>query len=491
MPRLIEESQVLGVIFNYASTIVNYTLALAYIILLTKFIPLRQYGYYNAIQALLATIGLFFPTFGLDNAIAREGAMSHAKGGDVYVYYSGMFALTLTIASAYSLTGIALIPVFIRDGVPAWLMGVVVIWAIFMFVQSMNQALGFHLWAVGKVATQGVGYTLGSLVFRIIEIALIVVLRNVYAIAISYLIGQAVIMLYYLSKVRIVPSLRLGLNLIRSKFKAYLSMGFQYWIAYYLTSASGNIIAYLVFKMLGPSGSALYGLALSIIGLVSNFSIAVGTVFGSVASHGLSLGLNINELAKEYSSVYVTVSALITLAAITLTPLAPILHIINGSYAAVVPYVMLLFASAPVSVIDSIYMVYYWVSGKGWLAVERSTVGVLVSILIFLALAHSMGLYAAITSMYASTIAMLILYWLNNRPWGVKLGALVALSMILPTASAMLYVIYDPALAWPIPQLTITLAFTVIMLILKPIPRSLLADMPTVLRPLFRVFTAD
>ncbi|MGC9227644.1 hypothetical protein, partial [Caldivirga sp.] len=475
MPRLIEESQVLGVIFNYAQTIVSYTLALAYIILLTKFIPLRQYGYYNAIQALLATIGLFFPTFGLDNAIAREGAMNHAKGGDVYAHYSGMFALTLTIASAYSLTGIALIPVFIRDGVPAWLMGVVVIWAIFMFVQSMNQALGFHLWAVGKVATQGVGYTLGSLVFRIIEIALIVVLRNVYALAASYLIGQVAVMLYYLGKVKLMPSLRVGFNLLKDKFRAYLNMGFQYWIAGYLGGVSGSIIAYLVFKVLGPDDSALYGLALSIMGLVSNFSGAVGTVFGSVASHGLGLGLNVSELAKEYSSASVATSALITLAAITLAPLAPILHIINGSYAAVVPYVMLLFASAPASVIDSIYMVYYWVSGKGWLAVERSAVGALVSILTFLTLAHSIGLYAVVVSMYTGSIATLMLYWLNNRPWGVKLGALVALSMMLPTASALLYVTYDPALAWPIPQLTITLAFTVIKLILKPIPRSLLA----------------
>jgi len=37
--ELISESPLLGVFTNYASTVVNYALALAYIILLTRFIP--------------------------------------------------------------------------------------------------------------------------------------------------------------------------------------------------------------------------------------------------------------------------------------------------------------------------------------------------------------------------------------------------------------------------------------------------------------------
>jgi O-antigen/teichoic acid export membrane protein len=487
--ELISESPLLGVFTNYASTVVNYALALAYIILLTRFIPLTQYGYYNAMLALLSTVGLFFPTFGIDNAIAREGAMNHARGGTVYMHYSAMFALSLTLTLAYSVTGLALIPVFIRDGVPAWLMGIVAVWAVYTLIQGVNNALNFHLWAVGSVATQGVGLTLGNIAFRVIEIALIVVLRNVYAIAVSYLIGQLTIAAYYMGKVRQWPSLRAGYGLIRARVKEYVNMGFQYWLADYLVNISSTLMAYLVFKLLGPSASGIYGLTLSIIGLLSGFAGSVGAVFGTVASHGYAVSLDVGSLAKDYSGGYVVVGSILALTAILLTPLAPILHIINGAYTAAVPYVMLLFATTPASVVDGVYMMYYWVTGRGWLAVERSAVGAVASVLTFIALAHLMNLYAVVVANYVGVTLTLILYWLNNRPWGWRLGAVTALSLAAPMASAMLYAMSDPALTWPIPQLAVLLLFTLVMLLVKPIPRRLITDAPRRLRVILTPFS--
>ena len=60
MPMLLTESAVLGILTSYASMIVNYGLAAAYVILLTRFAPLTRYGYYSAMIALLSAISLFF-----------------------------------------------------------------------------------------------------------------------------------------------------------------------------------------------------------------------------------------------------------------------------------------------------------------------------------------------------------------------------------------------------------------------------------------------
>jgi len=489
MGELISESPLLGVLTNYASAAISYALALAYIILLTRFIPLTQYGYYNAMLALLSTVGLFFPTFGIDNAIAREGAMNHARGGTVYAHYSAMFALSLSLTLAYSVTGLALIPIFIRDGVPAWLTGIVAVWAIYTLIQGVISALNFHLWVVGAVATQGIGSILGGIVFRVIEIALMVVLRNVYAIAVSYLIGQLTIAIYYISKVRQWPSLRTGYGLIRASIKEYINMGFQYWLAAYLGGISGTLMAYLVFKLLGPSASGIYGLTLNIIGLVGNFAGSVGAVFGTVASHGYAVSFDVGSLAKDYSRGYVVVGSILALTTILLTPLAPILHVINGAYTAAVPYLMLLFATTPASVVDGVYMMYYWATGKGWLAVERSAVGAVASVLTFIALAHLMHLYAVVVANYVGVTLTLILYWLNNRPWGWRMGAVTALSLATPMVSAVLYAMSDPALTWPLPQLAALLLFTLVMLLVKPIPRRLITDAPRRLRVILTPFS--
>jgi O-antigen/teichoic acid export membrane protein len=248
-------------------------------------------------------------------------------------------------------------------------------------------------------------------------------------------------------------------------------------------------MAYLVFKLLGASASGIYGLTLNIIGLLSGFAGSVGAVFGTVASHGYAVSLDVGSLAKDYSGGYVVVGSILALTAILLTPLAPILHVINGAYTAAVPYVMLLFATTPALVVDGVYMMYYWVTGRGWLAVERSAVGAVASVLSFIVLAHLMNLYAVVVANYVGVTLTLILYWLNNRPWGWRLGAVAALSLAAPMASAILYAVSDPALTWPLPQLAVLLLFTLVMLLVKPIPRRLITDAPRRLRVILTPFS--
>jgi predicted lysophospholipase L1 biosynthesis ABC-type transport system permease subunit len=122
-----------------------------------------------------------------------------------------------------------------------------------------------------------------------------------------------------MGKVRQWPSLRAGYGLIRARVKEYVNMGFQYWLAAYLGGISGTLVAYLVFKLLGPSASGIYGLTLNIIGLVGNFAGSVGAVFGTVASHGYAVSLDVGSLAKDYSGGYVVVGSILALTAILLT----------------------------------------------------------------------------------------------------------------------------------------------------------------------------
>ncbi len=82
------ESPVGGVVFGYLYTATTYVFALVYVILLTRLIPLAQYGYYNTLMAMMGMIGLFFPTLGIDAAIAREGAMMHSRGLSIDDHYA-------------------------------------------------------------------------------------------------------------------------------------------------------------------------------------------------------------------------------------------------------------------------------------------------------------------------------------------------------------------------------------------------------------------
>ena len=113
------ESPVGGVLFGYLSTAVSYAFALAYVILLTRYIPLTQYGYYNALMAMMGLIGLFFPTLGIDAAIAREGAMLHSRGSDIREHYAALFAISLTVSTAYAAALIIATPLYLASKIPS------------------------------------------------------------------------------------------------------------------------------------------------------------------------------------------------------------------------------------------------------------------------------------------------------------------------------------------------------------------------------------
>ncbi len=110
------------------------------------------------------------------------------------------------------------------------------------------------------------------------------------------------------------------------------------------------------------------------------------------------------------------------------------------------------------------------------------------NVALFILLAGRLGLYAAVVGAYAGAAVTMILYWVNNRPWGFKMGATGALSVLFPALSASLFVVYDPVLKWPIPQLTLMIAFTLIMIIIKPVEREVLEDAPRFLKLILKAF---
>lgn len=72
----------------------------------------------------------------------------------------------------------------------------------YVAIAGINGALSAYLWMMGRLASQGIGGIVGNIVFRGIEIALLVLLRSVYAIVIGMVIGQLVTLIYYLAIVK-------------------------------------------------------------------------------------------------------------------------------------------------------------------------------------------------------------------------------------------------------------------------------------------------
>lgn len=478
------ESAVMGIFFNYANTLVNYGLAVIYVIALTRFVPIIQYGYYNAIIAFTGIIGLFFPSFGVDNAIAKEAAEAHAKGGDVNPYYSAMMALTITITMANSIALLAAIPLL---KVPSSLIPILYIIISSNLLNTIASSMGFYLWVTQRTATQGKGMTIGSLVYRVSEIMLIIIMRNVYAIAIASLLNVVATFAYYVYNVRIIPRIRYGLIVLRRSLKRFLNSGFQFWLAQYLGSIGSNALSYIVYLYLGPRYSALFGISTLMINTVIGFSQAVGNVFGSTAAHSRSLGGDVGRTAMEYSIAAIAVAGILSMAAIVMLPLLPIIHILNGDYAAALPYAALLFGLSPLTALDGVYMMYYWVMGRGWSAVQRAAAGAVISIILFTAMAGSMGLYAAVLASYVGFLATAILYWLNNRPWSPRMWFTLTASTLLPTISALIYAMRP--IYWPLPQLITAIILVLLLLIVKPLPRSAVGQVPPLLRRVITWFT--
>ncbi|GGP18968.1 hypothetical protein GCM10007981_00750 [Thermocladium modestius] len=479
-----EESRVMGIILNYAQTLVNYGLAVAYVIVLTRYVPIEQYGYYNAIVSFVAIISLFFPTLGVDNAIAREAAGTHARGGDVIPYYSALASLTMFLSIMYAVALIFLAPILRYHGVPSYLVPIVYLLAAGIIINVLVGPMGFYLWSTQRTATQGLGSTIGSLTYRLAQIALILAMRNVYAIAIASLLGNLATLIFFLVHVRVAPRVIEGFRLLRGRLRSFFNSGFQYWIASYLGSLSGNILSYLVFLFLGPTPSALFGISVVMTGAVGGFSAAVGNVFGSSASHAWGMGLDVGEMAKRYALSAVAAASLLSSLAVLLAPLLVPLGVLVGNYVAALPYAMLFMGTASLSSLDSVYMTYYWVEGRGWLAVERTAVGAVITIAIYVAAAGRLGLYAAVLSSYVGMAVTSILYWINNRPWGARMVSTIVVSLAVPASAAITYALG----MWPAPQALAVLLLILFLLAVKPLDWDSLGQFPPLLRPIVKHF---
>jgi len=101
------ESTIGGVLYGYAATAINYALALLYVAFLTRYIPIDQYGYYNAPTAAIGIVGTFFPMLGLDIAVTREGAAKHTESRNATEHYAALLALSLTVSMAYATAAVA------------------------------------------------------------------------------------------------------------------------------------------------------------------------------------------------------------------------------------------------------------------------------------------------------------------------------------------------------------------------------------------------
>lgn len=244
-------------------------MAIAYIVVLTRYIPLAQYGYYNALFAIINSIGALIPIPGISGAIAREGAIKYARGGDAKPYFSAMILMSLIMAIVYGLVIALATPLYVSNGIPRWLFGTAYIYIATVFIQSIAGALGLYLWLVGRVASQGMGSTINMLVMRVFQVLLIIVMRNVYALAISVLLGSLAQLLYYVGIVKGLVDPLLGIDVIRRGVRGFLEFGFQSWILGYMGTLSFNLIMYLVYIYLGPGFTGIYGLAAAIANAVT------------------------------------------------------------------------------------------------------------------------------------------------------------------------------------------------------------------------------
>ncbi|ABW02287.1 oligosaccharide flippase family protein [Caldivirga maquilingensis] len=398
------ESSVSGVITGYLAS------AVIYVIILTRLIPLTQYGYYNSLLAMMGIFSLFFPTLGIDVAIAREAAMLHARDMPFEGHMAAILLISIILTTAYSLTLFLAIPLYIISKIPSYYLGIVYIYIAWIITQAFTGVLSTYLWIMSKLRSQGVGNMLYSLVFRPLEVALLVVMHSVYAIIISILIGQLTALLYYMLIIRRLPNPLKGLALIKNGLRRYLNTGFQNWIISYIGSIGGYALTYLVYLSLGPEYVAIYNLVTYMLGAVTTLTGSVSNVFSSKLSHVIGAGGDTKALVRDYAiSIIVTSGVLSQLAMLTI-PLLPILSIVHGDYVRSIPYAMLLLASAVISAPVSIYTVYYWVLGKGWHSVKISALGVTVGLLIFIITVKYLGFYSVILSSYASSISPLIAF---------------------------------------------------------------------------------
>ncbi len=120
------------------------------------------------------------------------------------------------------------------------------------------------------------------------------------------------------------------------------------------------------------------------------------------------------------------------------------------------------------------------------MAVERTAVGAVITIAIYVAAAGRLGLYAAVLSSYVGMAVTSILYWINNRPWGARMVSTIVVSLAVPASAAITYALG----MWPAPQALAVLLLILFLLAVKP-PLdwdSLGQFPPPLLRPIVKHF---
>jgi len=470
------ESSVMGIVLGYLAAATNYASAVIYVALLTRIIPLDQYGYYNALLSIMSTLGLLFPTLGIDVAIAREGAMTHARGYGTETYFSAVLLISLTLSAAYSAALIIAMPLYIINRIPQYYLGIPYLYVAFIMIQGLNNSLSTYLWMTGRLGTQGLGSLIGNIVFRVTEIILLVLLKSVYAIVISMVLGQTLMLTYYLTRIRRLPNPLMGLVLLRN-FRKYLSLGFQNWLINYLSSVGSTVLTYLVYLTLGANYVALYGIALYILGAVTALGSSVNNVFGSRLSHALGLGFEEVGLVRDYASSSAIISGILAQVAALALPILPMIGIIGSNYVAAIPYGAALLGTATLSAPLSIYITYHWITNKGWLSIRTSALGLVVNIISFTILVQYIGMYALVISSYLGLLASLL--YIRKPPSDPSL----AIISILAIAASLTYTL------WPTSQLILLAATIVLMYIMKPLPRSITSQLPKFAEPLLKYFT--
>ncbi|WP_054842864.1 hypothetical protein [Vulcanisaeta distributa] len=380
-------------------------------------------------------------------------------------------------------------PLYASNGIPGWLFGTAYIYVATVFIQSIAGALGLYLWLVGRVASQGMGSTINMLVMRVLQVLLIIVMRNVYALAISVLLGSLAQLLYYVGIVKGLVNPLLGIGVIRRGARGFLEFGFQSWILGYMGTLSFNLIVYLVYIYLGPRFTGIYGLAAAIANAVTALGPAVSTVMNSRLSQGLGAGIDVGRAFREYAIPSFIAASLLAQLIVLALPALPMIGIISGEYVRSIPYASVLLGYTPLAVIAGIYTSYYWVIGRGWYALLANVVGLGLGLLAYVIL-HFIGIYMAIASNYLIYVLTLVAFWFSER-WNAKsINVLViGLSLILTIISSCAVPIPDPPITWPLAQLVSISTLIIVLYLVKPLPKALIDQVPGFARPLITPFT--
>ena len=256
-----------------------------------------------------------------------------------------------------------------------------------------------------------------------------------------------------------------------------------------MSTLSFNLLTYLVYIYLGPRYTGIYGLAAAIANAVIALGPAISTVMSSRISQGLGAWIDVDKTFRDYAIPSFIAASLLTQLIVLALPILPIIGIISGEYIKAIPYASILLGYTPLAVIVSIYTSYYWVIGKGWYALIANIAGLGLGVLAYIAL-HPLGIYMAITSNYLIYAFALLIYWLNER-WSVRSMSVLAigLSLALTIISSCAQPIQDPPITWPLTQLIAIAALLIILYVIKPLPKSLVNQVPGFTKRLIALFT--